>query len=1549
MRFSIVDRRGEGRPAITRDVTLGAVAADVTVAELLAALYPPGPDGAGRVPGGGMELDGLPVSPQARLADLPLRAGSVLTLWRGVPPPPPAGPAVPMLRLTQVAGPDSGLSVGVGAGGFILGPARPGFGLGRVAAPALRIDVAGPGRYRLAALGDAPVRVDGRPLGQGTDADDEYGPGTLVSVGDAVFRLAPGTPEAVAPPEPGDARGRLPLIRTPRVAIPPPSTEVPVPEPPAPPAAAAPMSWLLMLAPLPIGVVMALVFSPLFLLMTTMTPVMGLARWLEGRHRSKKDAARMAAETRAAAARFTADLEETGAAIAAAARAAHPDLGELLRRARSGRELWQVRPGDPDELRVGLGIGVLPWRPDLGRRADLVRAVPELARSLAERTWLVDVPVTVDLKERSGLGVVGPAPVARRLAAAVVLDLVTRHGPADLGLVLLVDPCRLADWDWAKWLPHLAGDGGELRVATGAEAAVALLSRLAGSLATGRGGPGTGPGGASPLTAGRYAPAGGTALATGQEAPPAPGHVVVVVDGDALLTGPVASLLGRLAWQRGRSLVVASDVDQLPSVCRTFVAVAANGTGTFTDAATGDQVHGLRTTRAAPATCAGVARSLARWTDPEQAAPAALLPDRARLIELLLAAVAGPDGLGRPVPALDPATIAAWWRRRAPGLTTTIGVTERGPLTVDLLADGPHGLVVGTTGSGKSELLRTLVVSLACRYSPAELTFLLVDFKGGGAFDACASLPHTVGLVTDLDEHLAARALRCLRAELRYRERRLREAGVSDLRDYLEPEPPLPRLVIVIDEFATLAVELPGFLSALVDVAQRGRSLGIHLLLATQRPQGVVDGKIRANTNLRVALRVQDDADSRDVLGTRQAADIDRRHPGRGYVRLGAGEIVAVQSALVSAPAPTGRADRIEVTDFRLVPEVAAGPDPTPPPGADVSTDLELLVASIVDAAARDRYDPPRVPWPAPLPDVVDAWTLPDATAAGEGTVDGAAGERSTAGAASAVGAVDGAGDLVPLGLVDLPDEQCTDVWRWRPAAGGTLVLGADAATVSAVLASATLGLARCRPPERQRIFVLDGLGCGLAALAGLPHVAAAIGVHDTERLSRALDWLDAEVARRRTAGGGGPELLLVVAGWGAVVEGAERAGLADVAARLERLLRDGAPARVRLLISAGHERAVPGRILAQLPTRLCLRLADPAGYTGLGLRAREVPELTGMRAIDLETRHELVIGRYGDGSPGALVEAVDQVAARYPGAARAPGVGVLPDVVPAAEVFGASALTGSGWRLGIGRYYRDLSVASLALAPGVHAVVAGPPGSGRTTALRVLAAAARASAPGSIVSVVAADPSAWAGADVTEIAGTFAELRHWPPDGRGLLLVDGVEALGPGAAAALDRLLPAAAPNGHVIVAGRAEAFRGMQPWQRAVTLARTGILLRPGAEDGDILRLRLPRETPLRPVPGRGYLVDAGGQAQIQTAFLPPPPGPDDPPDHGIPAAPPDHADLDTAPDRGDPDALPGLVGAGYAGGAGRPARPVRAAGPASELAAALGLPAPFRGNSR
>ena len=211
-----------------------------------------------------------------------------------------------------------------------------------------------------------------------------------------------------------------------------------------------------------------------------------------------------------------------------------------------------------------------------------------------------------------------------------------------------------------------------------------------------------------------------------------------------------------------------------------------------------------------------------------------------------------------------------------------IGVAAGRNLVLDLREHGPHALVGGTTGSGKSEFLQTWVISIAAEHSPSRVTFLFVDYKGGAAFADCTSLPHCVGLVTDLSPHLVQRALRSLKAELRWREQILQRKRAKDLLELEkrgDPETP-PSLVIVVDEFAALVSEVPEFVDGVVDVAQRGRSLGLHLVLATQNPGQSIKDNLRANTNLRVALRMNDPEHSTDVIGTNQAALFDPGIPG---------------------------------------------------------------------------------------------------------------------------------------------------------------------------------------------------------------------------------------------------------------------------------------------------------------------------------------------------------------------------------------------------------------------------------------------------------------------------------------------------------------------------------------------------------------------------------------------------------------------------------------------------------------------------------------------
>jgi S-DNA-T family DNA segregation ATPase FtsK/SpoIIIE len=258
------------------------------------------------------------------------------------------------------------------------------------------------------------------------------------------------------------------------------------------------------------------------------------------------------------------------------------------------------------------------------------------------------------------------------------------------------------------------------------------------------------------------------------------------------------------------------------------------------------------------------------------------------------------------------------------------------PFTLDLVRHGPHAVVGGTTGSGKSELLIAWVIAMAASRPPQQVTFLLIDFKGGAAFSGLARLPHTVGIITDLDARTAQRGLESLRAEVRHRERVLLEHGARSIDDVQE----LPRLVIMVDEFAAMLAETPELHSLFSDLASRGRSLGIHLVLCTQRPTGVVRDGVLANADLRISLRVNNRADSQAVVACDDAADIALAARGRAVVRLAGEPQRSVQFAL------TGRRD------------------------------VELV------ARRWAQCPPPRRPWCEPLPAFVRAADL--------GTGDGA-------------------------------------------------------------------------------------------------------------------------------------------------------------------------------------------------------------------------------------------------------------------------------------------------------------------------------------------------------------------------------------------------------------------------------------------------------------------------------------------------------------------------------------------------------------------------------
>lgn len=793
-----------------------------------------------------------------------------------------------------------------------------------------------------------------------------------------------------------------------------------------------------------------------------------------------------------------------------------------------------------------------------------------------------------------------------------------------------------------------------------------------------------------------------------------------------------------------------------------------------------------------------------------------------------LSAPAGATGMPATVRWRDVAPGLPWSRSRST-LGVPLGVGRHGPVVLDLCADGPHALVAGTTGSGKSELLRTLVLGLASAHPPDRCSLLLVDYKGGAAFAEAASLPHTVGVLTDLDGASTARALRSLTAELTRRESVLAEHGVRDLAG-LPEEVLLPRLVIVVDEFATLSDELPGFVPGLVGIAQRGRSLGVHLVLATQRPAGVVSPEIRANCTVRMCLRTTDEAGSRDVLGVPDAAWLPVGQPGRALLRVGSAAPETVQVARVAGPAVTGAgAPAVGVWQWPAAPAV---PEPAPPQ-VEASAPPSELARHVAELTARARSGgvpaPPR-PWLPPLPDRVPASALR--------------------------GAADPRPGLLRWGLRDRPDAQCQDPLLLDLAAGGSWLLPGGPRSGRTTALRTVLGEAAASlPPDRLHVHAVDhGGGALTAALAGSAHAGTVVGRDDAHRLVRLLTRLQEEIDRRRAGapGAADPLLLLLVDGVDSVLTALEELLPGAGTGALLRLVRDGAAAGLTSVLTA--DRVLPGgRLAAAVGHRLVLPFADRADYVVAGLPARAVP---GHRPP----------GRALAGDDAGEVQlALPRESPAPRGSSPVPGrisVVELPaDPPPPARVGG-----GRGPVVDLGPGGDDGSPLALDLARSGGLLVCGPARSGRTSTLAAVAARlARSGVP--VAGLAPRSGAAWAAAggpppteDLAAWAGSLAGEA-------GVLVVDDLFALPDAQAEQVTAWCPPGGPV-HLVAAGTAvdvaAAFRGPAV---ALRRARSVLLLRPGRGDAELLSLRLSRAgVPARP--GSGWLLTDGTVTRVQVA---------------------------------------------------------------------------------
>ena len=1252
-------------------------------------------------------------------------------------------------------------------------------------------------------------------------------------------------PVAVDPLRHTTVAGTIPFNRPPRPAPPPPLPEVKAPQPPKTGQGKTPFSLIGVLAPLAMaGGMYAMTHSPMTLMFAGLTPIMAVGNTVDSRRKGKKS-------QRGEAERFTRELaefrERLGATVdeeRARREAALPDPAEVMRRVTlPSTTLWERRPTHGDFLSLRAGVGDVPWRPPVTGVEGLGELPDELAEALDEVTLLKASPVPVDLSEGGVVGIVGDRGAALALARSLLCQAATLHGPADLPMMVLASPENAAEWDWAKWLPHTRDASGSGRLLSyDPELSTQMVeARLKANAPKDREGN---------RSIRREAQATGPPL-------------LVVVDDESLTEGRKAPTRSLLRGEAGAvaGIVIASTADRLPAVCTTVVDMTdPDGGADLSLPQRGERIGGFLPAGMADDVARDCARALARFEDPELDLVGAGLPASIRLLPLL------------ELEECTPEAVLARWKAGGvdPRPAGPVGVSENGVFSVDFVADGPHALVGGTTGAGKSELLRTLVASLAASVDPDHLTFVLVDFKGGSAFDECARLPHTVGMVTDLDESLAERALRCLEAELKYRERVLRDAAAVDLPDYLrnaKGSEALPRLIVIIDEFATLKAELPEFIDALVGVAQRGRSLGVHMLLATQRPQGAINDNIKANTNLRIALRVQEGSDSRDVIDVTDAAAIPRNAPGRAYVRLGPNEVVAIQSALSTGARDGASQAHVDVARFlygpaprQELPAPDSPPDPAAPVDGPPETDLGLLVSTIRDAFARTGRPAPRRPWPDPLPGDVDLDTLIEvAIQRGEAQL--------------------GLGNTgyVPLALADDPEAQAQYPMGWYRHEGNLIVYGIGGSGTTTTLTSLGLSLARTQSPDDLHIYAIDYGAGELAALTTLPHVGAVILAAERERQARLMRFLRSELDRRRDLGAAAvraePVIVTLVDGWSSFM--AEYNDLAGTALweAFTRVFADGPEVGLYTVVAADRTSAVSHALTSLVRQRLALRLGDKGDYSNFGVRIAAVPEMVPGRSIVAGSRQVVHVGRPAAGAAAAA----EALAAALPPARRPPpGMDVLATEVRLADLGVSAQLASRPWRIPVGVAESARHPAHLVAYQGEHALFVGPARSGKSTALLTVAAAIKAVRDDVRVVAVAgprsplgSDPLVDATVHPSQI-GDGLMPRVEPAEDLVLVLVDDAESVDD-VGGVLDKLSTSDRPDLLFVAAGRNDGVRtGYSHWTRPLRRSKLGIMLRPDVDlDGDIFGTRLPRRSPVAMVAGRGYLAASGDVELVQVAL--------------------------------------------------------------------------------
>ncbi|QDA73502.1 type VII secretion protein EssC [Listeria seeligeri] len=944
--------------------------------------------------------------------------------------------------------------------------------------------------------------------------------------------------------------------------------------------------------------------------MTAMTITMAIVNYIKSRKKYKEDSKQRLESYDLYLKRKTKELHETSEKQRHALTYHYPDVTELEKMAlRVDSRIYEKTMFHHDFLtfRVGCGdesssFSVEFQQEEFTQEKD--ELIEEAVKIKGQYLSINQVPVATDLMH-GPVGYIGPRRLVLEQLQMLVMQTTLFHSYYDLQFITIFPEEEKADWDWMRWLPHANMRDVNVRGFVYHERSRdQVLNSLYQILKERK----------QALT---------EQSSKQEQLYFSPHYVVLITDEKLVLDHTVMEFFNEDPSELGVSLVFVQDVmESLPEHVKTVVDIRDAKSGNII-LEQGDLVNRAFVPDHLPADFDKevISRALAPLNHLQNLKNS--IPEAVTFLEMY--------GVER----VEELNIAGRWAKNETYKSLAVPLGLRGKddivqLNLHEKAHGPHGLVAGTTGSGKSEIIQSYIISLGVNFHPYEVAFLLIDYKGGGMANLFKNMPHLLGTITNLDGAQSMRALASIKAELQKRQRLFGEHDVNHINQYQKlfkqgkATEPMPHLFLISDEFAELKSEQPEFMKELVSTARIGRSLGIHLILATQKPSGVVDDQIWSNSKFKLALKVQNASDSNEILKTPDAAEITL--PGRSYLQVGNNEIYELfQSAWSGADYVPDKesTDNIDTTiyaindlgQYDILTEDLSGLDKK-----DDLTKLPSELDAVIDhihayteAAGIEAL--PR-PW---LPPLEERISLEDIS-----TIDF---EKNWL-------KEDKNLELV-FGVLDQPQLQAQNTLKWNLEKNGHLAVYASPGFgKSTFMQTVIFDLARKNTPEYLHAYLLDFGTNGLLSLKGLPHVADTFSIDETEKTLKLVRLLSREIKERKQllskfsvaslkmyeeiSNDKKPIILLVIDNYDAIREVDEFVTQLEPA--IVQVAREGASLGIHLMITANNQNAMRLQLLSNIKTQIALHLNNKNEVSSIvGRSDYTIEEIPGRGLIKIE------------------------------------------------------------------------------------------------------------------------------------------------------------------------------------------------------------------------------------------------------------------------------------------------------------------------------------------